>query len=432
MIRVLATAMLLLLAGCASAALGEPKGANALNPLAERFVKLTLQIGGKEDGYVDAYHGPPEWAAEAKAHPLPLAALKTDAAALHAAIEHVSPAGFSPLERKRRAYLLAHVSAADFRLRMIEGYRAPFADEAEALFGVRPTLRPLSSYDAEIARIDALVPGAGPLPDRVAALRKRYEIPAANLKPVMEAAIAECRRRAREHIALPDNERFDLEFVTGKPWGGYNWFKGDAHSVIQVNTDLPVAIDRAIDLGCHEGYPGHHVQNVLLEKLYKERGWVEFSITPLFAPVGFIAEGTANAGIDLSFTDAEKLDYEQRVLYPLAGLDPATAPTLAALNRATRALRGAQYTIADAYLTGRIDRATAIAQLQHYQLTSPERAAKSLQFIETYRSYIINYGLGQEMATARIERAGASRDAQWKAMETLLSEPTLPADLEAR
>ncbi|HEY7162245.1 MAG TPA: hypothetical protein VH815_13345, partial [Acidobacteriota bacterium] len=37
-------------------------------------------------------------------------------------------------------------------------------------------------------------------------------------------------------------------------------------SIIQVNTDLPVTIDRAIDLACHEGYPGHHVLNLLIEK----------------------------------------------------------------------------------------------------------------------------------------------------------------------
>ena len=61
------------------------------------------------------------------------------------------------------------------------------------------------------------------------------------------------------HIALPENERFTLEFVTGKSWGGYNYYKGNAHSLIQVNTDLPIRISRAVDLGCHEGYPGHHV-----------------------------------------------------------------------------------------------------------------------------------------------------------------------------
>ena len=31
--------------------------------------------------------------------------------------------------------------------------------------------------------------------------------------------------------------------MTNKPWGGYDWYKGNFHSVIQVNTDLPIYID---------------------------------------------------------------------------------------------------------------------------------------------------------------------------------------------
>ncbi|MBT9444969.1 MAG: hypothetical protein IV086_04650 [Hyphomonadaceae bacterium] len=422
------TIVAFLLVACASVVPPRPP----LDAVAERFVKLTLEIGEREEGYVDAYHGPPEWAAEAKANTRSVEALGAEANALLAMVRAVPDAGLAPLELKRRAYLEAHLQSAAFRLRMIGGERAPFADEAEALFGVRPPLAPLESFEPAIARVDALLPGEGPLHARVAAFRKRYEIPADRVRPVMEAAIAECRRRTLAHIPLPASERFDLELVTGKPWGGYNWFKGGAHSLIQINTDLPSTIDRALDLGCHEGYPGHHVQNVLMEKLYTERGWVEFSIWPLFAPVGFIAEGSANAGIALAFPGDEKRQFEQRVLYPLAGLDPAAAPALEAVTIALAALRGAEYTIADAYLAGRIDRAGAIAQLQRYQLSSPERAAKRVDFIDAYRSYVINYGLGQDMVAARLARAGAGQDAQWAAMVAILSEPTLPAELEAR
>jgi hypothetical protein len=57
---------------------------------------------------------------------------------------------------------------------------------------------------------------------------------------------------------LPAEESFTLEYVTNQPWSGYNWYKGHYTSLIQINTDLPVAISRALDLACHEGYPGHH------------------------------------------------------------------------------------------------------------------------------------------------------------------------------
>ena len=85
--------------------------------------------------------------------------------------------------------------------------------------------------------------------------------------------------------------------MTNKPWSGYNWYKGGYYSVIQINTDLPIYIDRAVDLAAHEGYPGHHANNVLLEKnLVKGMGWLEFSVYPLFSPQSLIAEGSANYG----------------------------------------------------------------------------------------------------------------------------------------
>jgi len=76
-------------------------------------------------------------------------------------------------------------------------------------------------------------------------------------------AIEEGRKRTLKYIPLPKEENFVVEYVKNKPWGAYNWYKGNSFSVIQVNTDLPVYIDRAIDLACHEGYPGHHVYNLL-------------------------------------------------------------------------------------------------------------------------------------------------------------------------
>jgi hypothetical protein len=51
--------------------------------------------------------------------------------------------------------------------------------------------------------------------------------------------------------------------------------------VIQINTDLPVYIDRAVDLGCHEAYPGHHVYNVLLERdLVRGRAGSNIALPP--------------------------------------------------------------------------------------------------------------------------------------------------------
>ncbi len=124
-------------------------------------------------------------------------------------------------------------------------------------------------------------------------------------------------------VALPAGERFTLEYVTDKPWSGYNWYQGNYRSLIQVNTDLPIYIDRALDLACHEGYPGHHVFNALREQvLVRQRGWVEYSVYPLFSPSSLIAEGSANYGIELAFTIASRMSGTPTPVFPLAGIAP--------------------------------------------------------------------------------------------------------------
>ena len=166
----------------------------------------------------------------------------------------------------------------------------------------------------------ARLPGSGPLLERYQAFRDRFEIPKDRLAAVFAAAIDGCRARTLEHIALPAGESFTLEYVTDKSWSGYNWYQGNYRSLIQINTDLPIYIDRAIDLACHEGYPGHHVYNVLLEQhLVRERGWQEYTVYPLFSPQSLIAEGTANYGIEVAFPDDERRRFERDVLFPAAG-----------------------------------------------------------------------------------------------------------------
>jgi hypothetical protein len=408
----------------ASSVAADPAG---LDAIARAYVALILELGEHEPGYVDAYYGPPEWSEAARANLRDTAALAAAAAALVERLAAIAPNTLDGANRQRRAYLLAHVEAAAARLRMLDGESFTFAGEAAVLFGITPELPPLRDFDPVLARIAELIPGAAPLAERVAEFRTAYDIPAARVDAVMRAALAQCSERTRGHMALPANERFTLEYVTDKPWSGYNWYQGNANSLIQINTDLPISISRAVDLGCHEGYPGHHVYNVLLEQTFvRERGWVEMSIFPLYSPMAFIAEGSANYGIDLAFPGPERLAFEKQVLYPLAGLDPATAAALDELLALIRELGRAEYTIASEYLAGRLDSAAAIGLLQTYGLSTQERAAQRLSFIDTYRSYIINYGLGRDTVQAWVERQGPDH---WATTLRLLSSQLLPVDM---
>src|SRR3546814_7943018 len=88
------------------------------------------------------------------------------------------------------------------------------------------------------------------------------------------------------------------------------------------------------------------------------------------------------------------------------------------------ALQGARFTIARDYLEGRIDRDRAVELTQKYQLVSKKRDEQSVDFIEEYRSYVINYGLGEDMVEAYVEAAGDQPEARWAATEQVIPEPT--------
>ncbi|MEP3464385.1 MAG: hypothetical protein ABJN65_00025 [Parasphingorhabdus sp.] len=400
-----------------------------LNAIAKEYTKLTLAMGEKEAGYVDAYYGPSEWADAAKNDPRNLVELGNDIVRLMERLDAPLVIDSEDLELRKR-FLSAQLEAAHTRHAMISGEVLPFVREAKGLFGVTPNIRPLSEFDPILEEIEKLVPGDGPLSERVDTFENQYVIPKEKLRTVFDTAIAECKRRTEEYFELPETENFKMEFVTGKSWSGYNYYQGNYQSLIQINTDLPIKISRAVDLGCHEGYPGHHVYNMLLEQnLTRGKGWQEFSVYPLYSPQSLIAEGSANYGIELAFPGVKRLEYEREVLYPLAGLDPDTAGAFWALQIAKQALSGARMTIAQQYLDKEITREQAVADMMKYQLVSRKRAEQSLSFNDQYRSYVINYGLGLDMVREWIEAQGDAPIWRWKAMERLLSEPMLPQDL---
>src|SRR5689334_14806767 len=157
----------LMLAACAP----PPPPAPSLNALAEQYVRLSLEMGTHEDGYIDAYYGPADWKTQAEAHPRTTAQLKTAMDQLHAQVQAAEQAATDAAARRRAHTLAAYISSARFRLDMMDGAREPFVDEAERLFALRPDIRPLASYDPVLARVQALVPGRGDLAARIAAFR---------------------------------------------------------------------------------------------------------------------------------------------------------------------------------------------------------------------------------------------------------------------
>jgi hypothetical protein len=435
---------LFVLCGLATLSGGARAAAGGMSAVAERYAHLVLALGQHDPDYVDAFYGPPEWKAQAEKEKKSLEAIGAEAAELTqklrvertaAPLVESSNGGSTGDEMLtlRREYLQKQLSALAARVRILKGEKLKFDDESRALYdAVAPTF-PDSHFDQIIAQLESQIPGKGPLWQRYEEWRKPFVIPKEKLDNVFQLAIKECRARTLAHVALPPNESFTVEYVTNKPWGGYNWYKGNFHSVIQVNTDLPIFIDRAVDLAAHEGYPGHHVYNSLLEKnLVRDRGWVEFSVYALFSPQSLIAEGTANFGRDVAFpTKTERMKFEKEVLFPAAGIDASRADEYYAVQDLIKQLDYAANEAARRLINGEIDEDAAAQWLQKYAVMEPARAQQRVKFIRRYRSYVINYNLGEDMVRRYIEkRSGTDPEKRWGEFGKLLASPRLPSGLQ--
>ncbi len=406
------------------------------NPVAEAYVKLVLAVGRHDGDYVDAYYGPEHWKAEAEATEQTLDIIRQQAEELVTTLGSEPPDTAEKLADLRWRYLRKQLQSLIARVDYLNGVRSTFDEEALALYDTTPRRHDEDHFQAVLDELEQLLAGEGfndgSLLERYEAFRQGFVVPPDKLDPVFRAAIEACRERTQAHIELPAGESFGVEYVTDKPWSGYNWYQGNFESLIQVNTDLPFSIERAVHLACHEGYPGHHLYNALLEThLVAGRGWVEYSVYPLFSPQSLIAEGTANFGVELAFPEGERMAFERDVLFPLAGLDTAKAQTHQRALELVAKLSYADNEAARRYLDGEIDAAQAADWLTRYAAMSPERAAQRVQFIDKYRSYIINYTVGQDLVRDYVEaRAGDEPAKRWDVFEQLISSPRLPSGLQ--
>lgn len=412
-----------------------PQQKPGIDEISEAYVKLVLRIGQYDTDFVDAYYGPEEWKpVETTATGAPPESFVQETNTLLDNLESVNLKGFNELELARHAMLKKQLLAVRTKLEMMRGKSFDFDTEAQLLYDAAPPHHSAAHFDSLLNDLDKALPGTGSIPERYAAYASLFVIPKEKLDTVFKAAITEARKRTDQHFNLPDNENFVLEYVNNKSWSGYNYYQGNSQSLIQLNTDFPIYIERAIDLACHEGYPGHHVFNALLEQnLVNGRGWKEFSVYPLFSPQSLIAEGSANYGIDVAFPGEERMVFEKGVLFPLAGIDPGKADQYYEIQTLRSKLDYAGNEAARAYLNGKINREEAALWLEKYLLYEPERALQRTRFFDQYRSYVINYNMGRDLVASYVAKQGGTADnpdKRWEVFKVLLSSPNTAGSLQ--
>lgn len=392
----------------------------SLNAIAEQYVRLVLNVGEHSNAYIDAYYGPEEWKPSVK---VSLDDLLKQSQRLSEALVK-----FSPIhgEEQRKEFLLIQLKSVSVYIRLLLGEEISFNEESLGLYDAKSPEISEKELDKALAELNELLPGDKSLNDKLNDFNQQFVIPLDKLDIVFVTAIAEARERTKAHISLPETESFVIEYVTDKVWSGYNWYKGNNFSIIQLNTDFPIYINRAIDLASHEGYPGHHVFNSQMEQhLVNNLGWMEFSVYPLYSPMSLLAEGSANYGISVAFPKSERLIYEAEVLFPLAGLNPTEAVRYYQVQEKLKKLSYADNMVAKRYLDGEINKEQAINLLMKYALSSREKSTQRVGFIETHRAYVINYNLGQDLVRQYVNKMTEGEDdaKRWQVFAELLAMP---------
>lgn len=422
--RILLSAVVL--ASIAVGALAAPKP--SLDQLAERYVELIAQAERVDP---DSFSVGSELArakAEATARPLQRGEIVSQLGSLVSALDRLQMASDPRLARRQR-YLRAHAVSAALQLQPELMAALPITERIRQLYGFEPVFPELASFDASIDALDEALPGKGSLPERIAAMSKRAEVPAGKIEAVVRTAVAECRRRTAAHMRLP-KEQLEIAFPADPLIPGQSQYLGDGKGVMSVSTVVPANVDRLLQMACHEAYPGHHTNYAAMdEQLWRTRHWVEMKASLRLEPQFAVSDAISEYGVGMVFPLDERLKFEREVLYPLAGITPQDEAAWRSYISARSSVLGATSTVIRDYLDRKIDANRAKALITRYRLSSPRSAEQLIKMVDALGPDII----ASDQGWLAIDRAFARKPlvAKWRLLTLMEEEPMLLGDVRA-
>jgi hypothetical protein len=399
-----------------------------LDGFGREYARLSFGIERHVPGFIDAYLGPDNIRAALDPEN-PSGAPPTPAALVAAARELLAKIPSLDASDGRKGYLTKQVEAMLTTTRRVTGEEIPYREEVRLLFDIEPQATAEGIYDAAISDLDTLIPGDGPIAERMVAWRQSYAVPAETARRLVDVILPELRARTQEFVNLPEDESIEIRMVQDQPWSGYNWYLGGGRSRVDLNTDLPIYAYRLTDLLAHEGYPGHHTEHALKERLYTEQGLGEHALQLINTPECLISEGIATVAEKMLFTPQELVRFRRERVYPAAGIpgDPEREVAIGAALRILRSVPGNAALLL--HEEGR-DPQDVVAYLQRYGLVAEGEARQRLRFIADplWRAYIFTYHVGYELISAWLDQAPADRHGRFR---TLLTDQVYPSQIAA-
>lgn len=390
--------------------------------IVDRYLELGLRIGRHIEGFVDAYYGPEQIAARVEQEPI---LTPTDLVAVAGALLADLDASVDEqrLESSRRRWIRAQTIGMHTSARKLAGETIRYVDEVEWSYGVRPRFRDEDEFAKAHAQLEAVLPGIGPLRDRVISWREAQAIPVDRLEGVLRSLAEDFRERTHQLFGLPDGEHIEWELATNQPWSGFNYYEGNLQSRVAINVDLPVLATNIGHLVAHEAYPGHHTEHSRKEAgLVRGRGWSEESLFCVGTPQCLIAEGLADLALEIiAGEDSEFLVADHLRSHGIS----YDAEVALAVAKASESMNAVRANAAWLLHEDQRDVDDVVAYIEKWGLLPHARASKAIEFLTspTWRAYISCYVEGLPLCRNWV----AGDQARFA---TLLTEQMIPADLD--
>ncbi|MDL5157436.1 DUF885 domain-containing protein [Actinomycetospora termitidis] len=395
----------------------------ALDGVAEAYVRLGLRLGRVVPGLVDAHLGDAAVARGVDAEPPPdPASLGREAVALRR--------GLAGAPGARAAYLDAQLRACAVIAARADGGGPPVVEEVRECLGV--DVRP-GDPDVYAAAHEALagvldVPRRR-LPEAMRAFRDSDRVPPAVLRDAVTALLGGLREATAAAVGLPAGERVDLEIVRGEPWAGFSRRVAPGRSVMQVAADAGHRWTHLPLLVAHEAYPGHHTETARTEGTPRPERTLLLARTPQ----SLVAEGAAEVGLDAVVGTG----WGRWAAARLAGVSGAPEPGRAALGEAVEVATGPLDAVRqDAALllhaSSAVDREEqARAHLRRWLFVDDARASRMLGFLghPRWRIHTTTYVEGARLVRPWLAARGAGTTAGVR-FARLLDESWTPEALQ--
>ena len=384
--------------------------------VADRYLLLGLRLGRHLDGLVDAYFGPAALKEQADSEaPVDPQALIGEARALRGALADIE-------EDQRRRWLDAQLVGLECVGELVAGRTIAWREKVRRCYGLDVEPAPESLFEAAHEQLEAALPGAGDLAERLEAWNDAQVVPVDALLPAFDALVEQLREETRRFVELPDGEEIEAEIVTGKPWSAFNWYQGNLRSRVEIAVDLPMRSYVLPMLAAHEVYPGHHTERVCKEaRLIRALGRTEAAITLVHTPECVVSEGIAQVAIEQAFGE-DWIARAAGILRP-HGIDVDVETTRAVLD-AHKLLDDLDANMALFSAEEGWTEEQAVAYCRRWRLAPEDRARKAVAFDThpLWSPYVPTYSYGYRLVRDFVAKDGGN-------FRRLLTEELTTADL---